>query len=229
MFGQNPIAPIVNKSDGKILHVVKGSPFATIQGEGPYAGHPSTFIRLHGCNLRCTFCDTQFSDPGDPLFLVEALVKECQFNGHQLVVITGGEPLRQNILPLCVELFNMGHIIQIETAGTLWIDGIQNFAKIVVSPKTPSIHPKALQHAAAFKYVISKDDDHSGYIPITATQPGTAPVRLAAPRKGAPVYLSPCDEYNETTNTKNRRLVADLALSHNAIAGLQMHKYFGVD
>ncbi len=229
MFGQNPIAPIINKDDGLTLHVVKGSPFSTIQGEGPYAGHPATFIRLHGCNLRCTFCDTQFSEPDDPTVLIAGLVKECLHNKNQLVVITGGEPLRQNILPLCTELFNLGFVVQVETAGTLWIDGLQNVTKIVVSPKTPTIHPMIKHAASAFKYVISIGDQHEGCLPITATQPGAKPAMLAPPRKGAPVYLSPCDEGDEVINKANRHLVARLAIQYKVYAGLQLHKFMGMD
>ena len=229
MFGQNPVAKIEHNTDGQQLRIVKGSPFSTIQGEGPYTGHPASFVRLHGCNLRCTFCDTQFSDPDDPVMDIGELTMRCGDFGHQLVVITGGEPMRQNILPLCDLLHQAEFVVQIETAGTLWIEGIQNVAKIICSPKTPVVHPMIRRHALAFKYVISTHDDHDTYVPITATQPGTKPNRLAVSRFGAPVYLSPCDEYDEKQNEKNRKLVAQLALKYNVIAGLQLHKFLGVD
>jgi organic radical activating enzyme len=229
MFGQNPIAPIINNDDGRTLHVVKGSPWKTIQGEGPYAGHPATFIRLHGCNLRCTFCDTQFSHPDDPMMDVPTLLAHCMANGAKLVVITGGEPLRQNILPLCIALHDAKFNVQIETAGTLWLDYLNLYADVVVSPKTANIHRHARKYAYAFKYVISGNDEHDGYIPITATQPNTRPQRLATPRDGATVYLSPCDEYDVEKNAANRRLVGRLAMRHNVIAGLQLHKFLELD
>jgi len=229
MFGNNPIAPIINKTDGKVLRLVAPGPWETIQGEGPYAGHPATFIRLHGCNLRCTFCDTQFSNPDDPLFFIDQLIGEVRDFGHKLVVITGGEPFRQNIFPLCVALSASGFIVQIETAGILWLDGIQSVAKIVVSPKTPSIHPHIKRNAAAFKYVISVDNTHDGYLPVTATQPDGIHGTLAAPRNMAPVYLSPMDQCDADKNARNRKLVAELAIRHNVFAGVQLHKFLMVD
>jgi 7-carboxy-7-deazaguanine synthase len=229
MFGQNPIAPLRNKDDGNVLHIVQGSPFYTVQGEGPYAGHPATFIRLHGCNLRCTFCDTQFSDPKDPLMDIQTLTAHCVNNRARLVVITGGEPLRQNIVPLCMLLSGAGFRVQIETAGTLWLDNLQRYADVVVSPKTAHIHPEAHRHAFAFKYVISNSDEHDGYIPITATQPNTRPQRLATPRDSSTVYLSPMDEYDEDKNKANRRLVGRLAMRHSVLAGLQLHKFLELD
>jgi len=230
MFGANPIAPPETKKDGTKLRIVDGSPFVTVQGEGPYAGHAATFIRLHGCNLRCTFCDTQFSDPNDPIVPVTDLVAQCIINKHRLVVITGGEPMRQNIVPLCTTLTDGGFTVQVETAGLLWLEGIEKVAKLVVSPKTKNIHPKIREHAAAFKYIISQRNLHYGFLPNTSTQPNEAEIApMAWPRPGAPVYLSPCDEYDEAQNKLNRKLVARMAIKHNVIAGLQLHKFFEVD
>jgi len=229
MFGANPVAKVDHDTNGLSLHVVRGSPWETIQGEGPYAGHPASFIRLHGCNLRCTFCDTQFSDPDDPVMDVQHLAIKCGDFGHRLVVVTGGEPMRQNILPLCRLLHQAEFVVQIETAGTLWLEGIQDFAKIICSPKTPAIHPMIRKHAIAFKYVISTNDNHDAFVPFTATQPGAKANRLAQPRSGAPIYLSPMDEGEDQQNLLNRKLVAKLALEYNVIAGLQIHKFLGVD
>lgn len=231
MFGQNEKLKVDNEGDGQTLRIVKGSPFLTIQGEGPYAGEPAVFIRLHGCNLACTFCDTQFSDPNDPVCSIEEIVLaaalEKQRRDVQLVVITGGEPLRQNIKPLCKLLCDHFVITQIETAGTCWVPGIEQWADIVCSPKTPTIHPKVLEFAMAFKYVISERQQFDGFLPITATQEGARPARLAAPRRGAPVYLSPMDAAGETES--NIRLVGRMALAHNVHAGVQLHKLMGLE
>jgi organic radical activating enzyme len=232
MFGKNPIEK-KDQGDGMTLHLVKGSPFRTIQGEGPYAGRPAIFVRLHGCNLACTFCDTQFSHPNDPTVplpnLIRQIVSAFGAESKKLVVVTGGEPLRQNILPLCKELSFYGSVCQIETAGTLWLDYIESFTEIVASPKTPSIHPKVFAHAKAFKYIIDVEQKFDGFIPITATQEGARPAPLAAPRPGAPVYLSPMDTYDEDRNKANCKLVGQLALKYGCHAGLQVHKYLDLE
>jgi 7-carboxy-7-deazaguanine synthase len=231
MHGQNPIK-YQDLGDGQTLHVVNGSPFLTIQGEGPYAGWPAVFIRLHGCNLRCTFCDTSFSDPDDPVMDLETLIgRAAVLNpiSERLFVITGGEPLRQNITPLCKALSELDDcsMVQIETAGTLWVPGIERHAQIVCSPKTPTVHHMIQKNADAFKYVVSATMDFDGFIPITATQPWGKPMRLAEPeRLGVPVYLSPMDEGDEVLNEANRARVAELAMEYGVIAGLQMHKIF---
>lgn len=229
MFGQNPVASIEHGTDGRVLRIVKGTPFSTIQGEGPYAGHRATFIRLHGCNLRCYFCDTQFSDPEDPEVPIEALVEKAVLFGNELVVITGGEPLRQNIIPLCAKLSALGLKVQIETAGTLFLRNLRAFASVVCSPKTAKIDPGIYDCASAFKYVIDYRQKFDGFIPITATQPGARPQKLAEPRPGAPVYLSPMDTGQEDENLINRKLVAQLAMDYGAIAGLQLHKFMDLD
>lgn len=232
MFGKNNIEKL-DQGDGLSLHVVKGSPFLTLQGEGPFAGHPAVFIRLHGCHLRCYFCDTDFDSPTDPLWNTNDLIMSTLeiHDKAELVVITGGEPMRQNILPLCRGLVNLGLKVQIETAGTFWVDGLDqlNNVFIVCSPKTPTIHPMIYQKATAFKYIIKWGEEFDGYIPITATQSGARSAKLAEPRKGAAVYLSPCDEYEAARNVFNIELVGKLAIKHGVIAGVQLHKLMHLD
>jgi 7-carboxy-7-deazaguanine synthase len=234
MFGKNRIEK-QEHSDGKHLRIVKGSPWLTIQGEGPYAGRAAVFIRLHGCNLACTWCDTNFDDPDNPVIRIDTILDLVCINRGlaTLVVITGGEPMRQNILPLCEMLTTAGFQVQIETAGTLWIPGIEQHSNIVCSPKTPTIHPMVHKHAMAFKYVVRAtdrfdDEITESFIPITATQHGTRVARLATPRAGARVYVSPCNEYDAAKNRNNLKLVAHLAMKYNIIAGIQMHQYLEV-
>ncbi len=226
MFGKNPVAQNHNQMNGLSLRVVSEGPFYTLQGEGPYAGVPAVFIRLHGCNLRCWFCDTEFSNPDDRWWGVDKLVKMVENFECRLVVITGGEPMRQNIAPLCKLLSDMSIRVQIETAGTLWVSGIGGITSIVVSPKTPVIHKSIQQWASAFKYVVSADMEITkDGIPITATQPGTKPAPLAAPLSDrVPVYYSPMDEYDAEKNQKNVEFAAQLALAYRRHFTVQLHK-----
>jgi 7-carboxy-7-deazaguanine synthase len=124
--------------------------------------------------------------------------------------------------------------VKIENAGTFWIDGIDRYADIVCSPKTPTIHPMIYSNAMAFKYVLSSysqlfDHGEFGYVPIAATQPGSRSARLALPNPEALIYLSPCDEQDEEKNRVNRRLVGRLAIKYGVLAGLQMHKYLELE
>lgn len=235
MFGQNPVAKREQFLDGS-LTVVDGRPFYTIQGEGPYAGLPAVFLRLHGCPLRCYFCDTNFSSPEDPRLQVKEIVdmmhdawpssSKFGIGGKPLAVITGGEPTRQDLSVLVSELGFMGWNIQIETAGLFWQECLRDVS-IVVSPKSPTINNMVDQHATCFKYIVragelSEDDG----LPVTNTQiEGGKPVHLARSQYGRPVYLSPMDEGNEEANAKNRLAMAQSALKYGYRAGLQIHKF----
>ncbi|MCA9714064.1 MAG: 7-carboxy-7-deazaguanine synthase QueE [Myxococcales bacterium] len=100
--------------------------FVSVQGEGALVGVPSSFVRVAGCNLRCTWCDspaTSWEASGRRTSLDE-LVEFCQ-DGPQHVVITGGEPLLfKGVAALTRLLAAAGHHITIETAGTVWQDDV---------------------------------------------------------------------------------------------------------
>jgi 7-carboxy-7-deazaguanine synthase len=234
MHGQNPIRKAEHCEDGALQ---VREIFGTIQGEGPYAGHPATFIRLTGCNLKCHFCDTEWDDANDPTRSVDHIVDEILAITPayiHLVVITGGEPLRQNLRPLVDTLIRQRPSlkIQIETAGTLWQDVLwwTDLVKTVVSPKTPKIHTFIAEIACAYKYVVrhnelSPDDG----LPVFSTQVAGAQARLARPTQtGIPVYLSPCDEGDPEKNQANLLAVVQSARRYGYIAGIQLHKYLGL-
>ena len=139
MFGQNPVRK-QDLTNGSTLYVEEI--FNTIQGEGPYAGIPATFVRLSGCNLRCFFCDTQFEKGMNTPFSIESILLDvCDCGVPEVVILTGGEPLRQNVVPLLHRLLETGiKHVQIETAGTLWLEGLQYLltdgnVSLVCSPK----------------------------------------------------------------------------------------------
>jgi 7-carboxy-7-deazaguanine synthase len=99
--------------------------FVSIQGEGLWAGVPSTFIRVSGCNLRCVWCDTPYASwsPEGPVVHVCELAKQATQAGVKHVVLTGGEPmLFDPIETLATILKESGHTITIETAGTIYRD-----------------------------------------------------------------------------------------------------------
>lgn len=96
--------------------------FTSIQGEGKLAGVPSHFIRLSGCNLRCTWCDTPYAswNPDGSSMRLDALVRGAIESGVKHVVLTGGEPMMfPASVPLTHALREAGLHITIETAGTI--------------------------------------------------------------------------------------------------------------
>ena len=114
--------------------------YLSIQGESSKAGFPCVFVRLTYCNLRCTYCDTEYAFyEGKDYSIGQVINKVKEFDCH-LVEITGGEPLvqdeecRQLMMKLCEEGFE----VMLETGGSLPIKGIDDRVKIIMDLKCPS-------------------------------------------------------------------------------------------
>jgi 7-carboxy-7-deazaguanine synthase len=112
--------------------------FASIQGEGTRAGEPCTFVRFTGCNLRCTYCDTEYAFyEGEELARGAILDRVAAF-GLPLVCVTGGEPmLQKEIVPFLEELVDRGHTVLLETGGSRSLAGVPEPVIRVVDIKTP--------------------------------------------------------------------------------------------
>lgn len=112
--------------------------FVSIQGEGLDAGRPCTFVRFTACNLRCTYCDTEYAFyEGDEVPLDE-VVDRVQEAGVETVCLTGGEPMLQPDLPaLMTRLLDLGHHVIVETGGSLPLDAVPDGVIKVVDVKTP--------------------------------------------------------------------------------------------
>lgn len=215
MFGKNKIIP-PEKGDGKSLDVVKI--FPTIQGEGPRAGQPAIFIRLGGCNLACEFCDTEF-DEFERFELEQILQRVKDYTtGEKLVVITGGEPLRQPIELLCKQLIEQGYIVQIETNGTLFRE-LPKQVEIVCSPKIRmQIRGDLLERISAFKFLLSKGDAEYGQVP-----------EVGQKLTNAPVYVQAMDEYDVAKNAANLKHAQETAVKNGYILSVQIHKILGIE
>lgn len=218
MFGKNKILKPQNH-EGNELEVQEI--FSTFQGEGPFVGYPSIFIRLGGCNLACDFCDTEF-DSFHKISLENIIKKVLELSNNQekLIVITGGEPFRQPINKLCQELINLKFLVQIETNGTLYRD-IPKEVKIICSPKNngknyQQIRADLLVRTNALKFIISASKPQYSDI----ADVGQNAFKI-------PVYLQAMDEYNAKKNQENYKLVLELAKKYNARISLQMHKIMG--
>lgn len=230
--GRNPRRGRV-EDDGMILQV--HNIFWTIQGEGPFSGRAAMFIRLSGCNLGCTFCDTYWADAHDSFLTLKEIVEEVKklHPNPPLFVLTGGEPTRQNINPLVIQLKAEWPkcLIQIETAGTFFRSCMAwPYVTTVVSPKLSKVHRDVDEHASCYKYVVKASEavDERG-VPIADTQGTGTPKPLASPPRAIPIYVTPCDEQDEEKTAANRKLVVRLAQEFGYIAQLQIHKYLNVE
>lgn len=118
---------------GLLLPVMEA--FYTIQGEGHFSGHAAYFIRLGGCDVGCTWCDVKESwdESAHPVLHADAIVAEALKFPARKAVITGGEPLMQNLQYLTCQLQAQGFATHIETSGTHPFTG--EFDWVTFSPK----------------------------------------------------------------------------------------------
>ena len=92
--------------------------YQSIQGESSYAGLPCVFVRTTGCDLRCSWCDSEFTFTGGTTMSLDEILTEVETYDCKLVELTGGEPLLQkDINELAVRLADSGHTVLIETGG----------------------------------------------------------------------------------------------------------------
>lgn len=239
MFGKNPVTAPNYRSDG---HLRVKAVFHTLQGEGPRSGQPAVFVRLAGCNLRCWFCDTDFE--GGELLSPDALVERVYREGPRtgLVVLTGGEPLAQQVLPFIEQVTRPGWVVQVETAGTCYVPPWGDLSmealhrkrrlEIVCSPKTPNLHRQLIALIDAYKYVIRATEvDPTDGLPSSSTQKKGKGQKLFRPPAHAPhhpVYLMPMDEQDPDLNAVNRDVAVMACLLHGYRLTLQIHKQIGV-
>lgn len=188
-----------------------GEIFKSIQGEGPYMGHPAIFIRMANCNLKCDFCDTDFTHK-HTLSLNE-IIDEVMFLSVRyrgLVVITGGEPLLQDLDELIAALYREDFKVQIETNGTIYPEHSSSIglADIVVSPKDQPVDEMFFTKAVAVKFVVKQ-----GIFPRTEDC-----------NWQCPIYVQPMDEKDPVKNKKNQEWAVKLCLEYGYRLSLQLHK-----
>lgn len=233
VLNAQPIEKRNHSSDNSLeVHSV----FHTIQGEGPLTGHPAIFIRLAGCNLQCPLCDTDYTSARERLS-PEALLKRVRdlHPGPRLVVITGGEPFRQDITLLVLLLIDEDYQVQIETNGTLapppGLPGFDADVWLVCSPKTSRVHPDTLARTNAWKYVLKHGDVAEDGLPLRALD-HTARPYVQRPPPGFPVsavYVQPADEQDSVLNRCNLAASVKSCMTHGFTLQLQIHKIIGVE
>lgn len=159
--------------------------FHSLQGETSLSGLRFAFVRLTGCNLRCTYCDSAYAFKGGDLMTIDQIVAKIAPWKTQHVLLTGGEPLMQKQTPdLAKRLSELGYTVSIETHGEAPIDAVKDHARIVMDIKAPSSGmsrgkyrenlPK-LKAGDEVKFIIASEADYawareivrSGEIPVT--------------------------------------------------------------
>jgi len=145
--------------------------YHSIQGESTSAGRPCVFVRLTYCNLRCTYCDTEYAFYEGKEITVQQIIDEIEKYNCKLVEITGGEPLVQmdECLDLMKMLCELGFEVMIETGGSLSIKDIDPRVKIIMDLKCPSSgmekknlyeNVKYLKPTDELKFVIGNREDY---------------------------------------------------------------------
>jgi 7-carboxy-7-deazaguanine synthase len=233
MFGKNQVSGSFNEA-GESLMV--NEIFYTIQGEGPDSGRTAIFVRLSKCNLRCYFCDTEF-EKGEDMPVADVVMKVIELAGGvnvRLVVITGGEPLLQNIVPLVQRLNRLGFQCSVETAGTVYYPQLTDVFHplrhkagnlMVCSPKTPKIHPQIEELVGAWKYVVRAGEGDQWGLPTKSTQvPGRDSVVFFPHQPSVEIWVQPMDVQDGFENDDNLKWARDVCLKHGHRLGVQVHK-----
>jgi 7-carboxy-7-deazaguanine synthase len=113
--------------------------FKSIQGESSFAGNICSFIRLSGCNLRCSYCDTAYAWEEGENRSIDEVLTQVREHRTSLVEITGGEPLLQTETPhLCARLLDLDYTVLVETNGSLDISVLPAAVRRIVDIKCPS-------------------------------------------------------------------------------------------
>ena len=112
--------------------------FHSIQGESSHVGRPCVFVRLTGCNLRCRWCDSEYTFTGGERMELDDVIAQVKSYGTKLVEITGGEPLAQEeSFELIKRLCDDGFEVLIETSGSIDIAPVDERAKTILDIKCP--------------------------------------------------------------------------------------------
>ncbi len=133
--------------------------FCSLQGETSLSGVPFTFVRLTGCNLRCSYCDSTYAFKGGTRQSLDEVTERVRKFYPKNVLVTGGEPLLQrNTAALCDRLADLGYTVSIETHGEVSIAPVAKRHRIIMDIKTPGSLMNRGQHVHNFPLLKSTDE-----------------------------------------------------------------------
>lgn len=133
--------------------------YASIQGESSYTGLPCVFIRLAGCNLRCSWCDTSYAFYEGSDLTLENIMGQVKKFSLPLVEITGGEPLMQeDVYPLMNALLDKGYQVMLETGGAISINKVPEKVIKIIDIKCPGSGEEKKNHLENLKLLAPHDE-----------------------------------------------------------------------
>ena len=193
--------------------------FYSLQGEAREVGLPTVFVRLTGCPLRCTYCDTEYAFKGNNPLTIDEILTEVKKYNTRYVCVTGGEPLAQiNCHVLLDALIKNDYKVSLETSGSIDITDVNPDVSIVMDVKTPSSGESKqnkydnidkLKTKDQLKFVIGSKEDFDWSVDILNKYPTLAGVLFS------PVF-------DEITPTQLADWILDKQL--NVRMQVQMHK-----
>ena len=160
--------------------------FYSLQGEAREVGLPTVFIRLTGCPLRCSYCDTEYAFKGNNLLSIDEIMAKVKQYSTPYICVTGGEPLAQiNCHILLDTLVKEGCLVSLETSGSIDVGEVNPAVSIVMDVKTPSSNEshqnlydniEKLQTKDQLKFVIGSRQDFDWSVDIMTQYSTTAGV-----------------------------------------------------
>ena len=211
--------------------------YKSVQGESSFAGRPCIFVRLAGCNLRCAWCDSEYTFTGGYKLSEDEVVAEIEkLTPVKLIEFTGGEPLLQEreVVPLMERLLRDGYELMIETSGERPVENVPKEVHKIIDVKCPGSgeagrfrmkNLAALTERDEVKFVITNRDDYEyarDFIGNNALEGRTGGILLSPAFSKTP---SP-ERTTENCLLDPRELVEwMLADGLNARLSLQIHKY----
>jgi 7-carboxy-7-deazaguanine synthase len=211
--------------------------YKSVQGESSHAGRPCIFVRLAGCNLRCSWCDSEYTFTGGYKLSEDEIVAEiAKLAPVRLVEFTGGEPLLQEreLVPLMERLIAQGYELMIETSGERPVDGVPKAVHKIVDVKCPGsgesgrfrmTNLASLTEEDELKFVITSREDYEfarDFIRANALE-----------TRGVQILLSPAFSKTPSLERSTSNCLLDprelvewmLADGLHARLSLQIHKY----
>ena len=160
--------------------------FYSLQGEAREVGLPTVFVRLTGCPLRCTYCDTEYAFKGNNMLSIDEILAEVKQYNTRYVCVTGGEPLAQIDCHVLLDaLIKDDYQVSLETSGSIDIGAVNSGVSIVMDVKTPSSNESKhnkydniakLESKDQLKFVIGSKADFDWSVDIINQYPTEAGV-----------------------------------------------------